>query len=477
MPTKTGKCINFGGCSKADARELISIANGEDFVCPDCGKALVTSAAPSGGTTGFLSGKKKLVLPVALGAGLIAIILIWTTTGSAPVIQSFTADPAQVSAGQTANLKWSVAHGTDVSIDGGIGPVDASGTIPVSPIQTTTYTLTAKQGGKAVSKTVTLQVMAAPVAIESFTATPESITRGGSVTLKWTVRNAQTTSLQPSQPGLGNLPLSGMLNVAPAQTTTYTLVAQSASGQVQQTVTVVVNEPTQSARLQPHRRSVGSVPPSSYRQPSPSPAPSSYPAPVPTPTPAGTPVPAPVRVASAPKGVFTATLLSPISTANSQKGDQFTAKVISPDEYQGAILTGVITELRQAHRGLLGGHKNAEIGFQFETLTFRGRSYPISAQVTQVTNVQGEKGVDDEGHVIGMKSSWRNAALSGGVGAGLGALIGHLSRKGAGKGALIGGGAGAVVGMTVMSKAPDVEFSPGSTFTLKVTNRQRGSKM
>jgi hypothetical protein len=96
-----------------------------------------------------------------LGAGLIASLLMWTTWGSAPVIQSFTADRVGVSAGQTANLKWSVEHGTDVSIDRGIGPVDASGIIPVSPIQTTTYTLTAKQGGQTVSKTVTLKVVAA----------------------------------------------------------------------------------------------------------------------------------------------------------------------------------------------------------------------------------------------------------------------------------------------------------------------------
>jgi phosphate transport system substrate-binding protein len=40
MPVRTGKCINFGLCSKADSRELITIAEGEEFVCPEDGKPL-----------------------------------------------------------------------------------------------------------------------------------------------------------------------------------------------------------------------------------------------------------------------------------------------------------------------------------------------------------------------------------------------------------------------------------------------------
>jgi len=40
MPTRTGKCTNFGMCNKADSRELITIAEGKAFACPECNRAL-----------------------------------------------------------------------------------------------------------------------------------------------------------------------------------------------------------------------------------------------------------------------------------------------------------------------------------------------------------------------------------------------------------------------------------------------------
>jgi phosphate transport system substrate-binding protein len=42
MPIRRGKCINFGNCPKADAREIIEVREGGEFICPDphCGKPL-----------------------------------------------------------------------------------------------------------------------------------------------------------------------------------------------------------------------------------------------------------------------------------------------------------------------------------------------------------------------------------------------------------------------------------------------------
>ena len=40
MPARTGKCTNFGMCNKADNRELITIAEGKAFTCPECAKPL-----------------------------------------------------------------------------------------------------------------------------------------------------------------------------------------------------------------------------------------------------------------------------------------------------------------------------------------------------------------------------------------------------------------------------------------------------
>ena len=73
MAERTGKCINFGLCSKADSREIIPIASGGDFSCPECGKPLTEAAGAAGATGGgkSASGKKAIAIG-ALGLALIA---------------------------------------------------------------------------------------------------------------------------------------------------------------------------------------------------------------------------------------------------------------------------------------------------------------------------------------------------------------------------------------------------------------------
>jgi hypothetical protein len=74
MAERTGKCINFGLCSKADSREIIQIAGGGgDFSCPECGKPLTEAAGAAAATGGGKSGSgKKAVAIGALGLALIA---------------------------------------------------------------------------------------------------------------------------------------------------------------------------------------------------------------------------------------------------------------------------------------------------------------------------------------------------------------------------------------------------------------------
>jgi peptidoglycan-associated lipoprotein len=77
----------------------------------------------------------------------------------AAVINSFTAEPSTIVRGDRATLRWSVSNATTVTIDNGIGTVQASGSQSVSPNETTTYRLTASGTGgdavQAVSVTVT----------------------------------------------------------------------------------------------------------------------------------------------------------------------------------------------------------------------------------------------------------------------------------------------------------------------------------
>ena len=73
-------------------------------------------------------------------------------TPKAAVINSFTAEPSTIVKGESSTLRWSVANSTSVTIDGGIGTVQASGSRSVSPTENTTYRMTASgPGGDAVA--------------------------------------------------------------------------------------------------------------------------------------------------------------------------------------------------------------------------------------------------------------------------------------------------------------------------------------
>ncbi|UCH51418.1 MAG: hypothetical protein JSV54_01210, partial [Chloroflexota bacterium] len=60
-----------------------------------------------------------------------------------PVINYFTANPPVISSGGSTTLSWDVSDATSVTIDQGVGAVDAVGTTTVSPPADIYYTLTA----------------------------------------------------------------------------------------------------------------------------------------------------------------------------------------------------------------------------------------------------------------------------------------------------------------------------------------------
>jgi len=87
-----------------------------------------------------------------------ALCNIVVTVGPAlPVIASFTATPASISAGQSSTLQWSVTNADSVSISS-IGTVAASGSRSVTPAATTVYTLTATNASGSATRTATVTV-------------------------------------------------------------------------------------------------------------------------------------------------------------------------------------------------------------------------------------------------------------------------------------------------------------------------------
>jgi len=72
--------------------------------------------------------------------------------------------------------------------------------------------------------------------IDSFSASPSTITNGGSSTLSWTTTNATSCTINGS-----SVAVDGSTTVSPTTTTTYTLTATGSGGSVSQNVTVTVN--------------------------------------------------------------------------------------------------------------------------------------------------------------------------------------------------------------------------------------------
>lgn len=156
-----------------------------------------------------------------------------------PVIGSFTADQTTIIAGQNVSLTWTgVNHITSGSIDNGGGSfLSPNGLIGTHPPVTTTYTLTASNAVGTVTSSVTVTVITKPV-ISSFTASPSSITVGGSSTLAWTVAGSGVTySLDQ---GIGSVGGTS-IDVTPAVTKTYTLTATNGAGSRTATATVTLS--------------------------------------------------------------------------------------------------------------------------------------------------------------------------------------------------------------------------------------------
>jgi hypothetical protein len=78
-----------------------------------------------------------------------------------PVINYFTADDFVIVSGDVSAVNWSVSDATLVTIEPTIGKVAPSGTMPVCPVQSTKYVLTATNKTGSVTGTVSIDV--APV--------------------------------------------------------------------------------------------------------------------------------------------------------------------------------------------------------------------------------------------------------------------------------------------------------------------------
>lgn len=158
-----------------------------------------------------------------------------------------------------------------------------------------------------------------------------------------------------------------------------------------------------------------------------------------------------------------ATLRNAINTRDSQVNDRFTMEVISPAQYQGAIIEGRVASAEKS--GRVSGRAN--VSLEFDTIKLRnGSSYRFAGFVDSVRTMNGDTvTVNNEGAVRD-SSQTKKTATRAGIGAALGAVIGAIA--GGGSGAAIGAavGAGAGAGTVLIQGRDSIDLGQGSEFTI-----------
>jgi len=149
------------------------------------------------------------------------------------------ADPLCIMIGEASVLAWETSYADTVSIDNGIGAVAQNGSLEVMPQETTTYNVVAAGSGGVSSDSVTITVTMLPPEVEII-AYPETIVAGQITTLSWTSSWADSCVIEPD---IGVAGTEGSLDVAPEETTTYSIVAESSEGTATDSVTVIVTTP------------------------------------------------------------------------------------------------------------------------------------------------------------------------------------------------------------------------------------------
>ncbi len=165
---------------------------------------------------------------------------------AAVTCDSFTVTPNSASPGDFVTLDWTTTDATDVTIDA-IGAVATTGsTLFEVPNIPGTFTFNMDISGGSIFEPETafcstdLTIIGPPVC-DSFTATPDTLTEPGNVTLTWDTSSA-TTSVTIDN-GVGVVAEDDSIVVSVIGDTTYTLTAVNAYGSTQCTAPVTFVAP------------------------------------------------------------------------------------------------------------------------------------------------------------------------------------------------------------------------------------------
>ncbi len=165
--------------------------------------------------------------------------------------------------------------------------------------------------------------------------------------------------------------------------------------------------------------------------------------------------------------ILTATLNNNLSTKTAKDGDRFTMTVRSPNQYQGAVIEGYVSNANRS--GRISGR--SEINLNYETIrlsnnqTFRFAGITDSVRTTSGDTIR----VDNEGSVQDGNQTNQTIGRTA-IGTGIGAILGAI--LGGGKGAAIGAavGAGAGAGSVYIQGRDDLELQNGAEFTIRASS-------
>lgn len=150
-----------------------------------------------------------------------------------------------------------------------------------------------------------------------------------------------------------------------------------------------------------------------------------------------------------------------VCTNTNSIGDRFTAQIADPVMGAngtvipvGATAIVSITSLQRSEKS----GENIEIGLRVESISYGGKTYPVSSETTyaQVDKVRAQSGGETA----------RKVATGAAIGAVLGQILGHKTKS-----TVIGAGAGAAAGAVIANRNADYDgcVPSGGRITIRLT--------
>lgn len=158
-------------------------------------------------------------------------------------------------------------------------------------------------------------------------------------------------------------------------------------------------------------------------------------------------------------------LIGDLNTDQNKEGDKFQARIVSPNEINGAIIEGKIVKIQKPGRV----KRRSELSLSFDRILLSETRWSnFSATLIQVLPIKGDNisKVDVEGTVEG-QGSLKGDAVKVGAATGTGAVVGAV--VGGPVGAAVGAGVGAAfgVGAVVVERGKHVKLTKGQQMRIK----------